>query len=173
MNKKRLEQNLAAWRGARRIAEHSSASAQYNCYTEERAELMDAIGDCVVTLLNTQALSSNFWQIASCELQIMRIRMSAWVAGVDFNECLRMAWGEIENRIGLTRSSGKFTKWRDLTHDERLIVAKSGQLSIAPDQIVRGAKLYCTPEEWAEVLIAATVTDAERHCTQDKWAESW
>lgn len=152
MNKKRLEQNLAAWRGARRIAEYSSASAQYNCYIEERAELMDAIGDCAVTLINTKALSYSRWQRLSCELNIAQLRLVALAAGVSFNQCLKAAWDEIEHRIGLTRSTGKFTKWKDLTHEERLIVARSGQLLLAPHQTVTDAERHCTPEEWAEIM---------------------
>lgn len=153
MNKKQLENNLAGWRDARRISEYSSASAQFNCYLEERSELMDAIGDCVVTLINTKALSNNFWQKASCELQMARLRLAAWAAGVNFGECLKMAWDEIEHRIGLTRSTGKFTKWRDLTHEERLIVARSGQLLLAPHRTVKDAELHCTPQEWAEIML--------------------
>ncbi len=157
MNKKQLEKKLAGWRDARRIAEYSSASAQFNCYLEERGELKDAIGDCVVTLINTKALSADKWQKLACDVQIMRLRLAAVMSGVDFNECLAMAWNEIEHRIGLTRSTGKFTKWKDLTHEERCTVARSGQMIGAPIAVIRDACTHCTEEEWVEILVLSQI----------------
>ena len=155
MNKRQLEQKLAGWRDARRIAEYSSASAQFNCYLEEREELMDAIGDCVVTLLNTKALSPDYYQKLACEVQILRLRLASIVAGVNFNQCLSMAWNEIQYRIGLVRSTGKFTKWKDLTHEERCTVAKAGQMNGAPIAVIQDACTHCTYEEWMEILVLA------------------
>lgn len=146
-----LTDKLQGWRSARKIDENSTAAAQINCYNEELHEFKDAIGDMVVCLLNAFAMGAGAHQINQ---ELSRVRAAASAMAVDFDECLQIAWGEIEHRVGLTRDTGKFTKWADLTHAERLIVAEEGQLISAPADTVRDCQKYCTQDQWAEVKAA-------------------
>lgn len=144
-----LAQKLSVWRKRRGIDENSNSEAQMRCYYEERLECMDAIGDMVVTLINARALGHRNDHVIDVLLE--QCNHCAEALRVDIGECISMAWREIEHRVGLVRSTGKFTKWKDLTHEERLKVAESGQLIEAPSEIVEGCKLLCTPSEWSEI----------------------
>lgn len=170
MNKltlEQLEQNLVKWRKERRIDELSTAKAQHNCYLEELDEFKDAIGDMVVCLLNEMSFheKSDAYESddsgAWCAHKICGIQVACGVAGVDFEECLAMAWNEIEHRVGLMRSTGKFTKWKDLTHPERVTVALSGQLIGKPREVIEDCRRHCTAPEWDEITAAElSVTEA-------------
>lgn len=153
-----LRENLVNWRSQRAIDKNSTADAQVNCYLEELNEFKDAIGDMVVCLINAKALCTDSDEDkelrAWCDLQISRIAIMAHKFGVNPEECYAMSWSEIKDRIGLTRSTGKWTKWKDLTHEERLIVASSGQFKDKPAFIFEDAKKHCAKEEWDEILIA-------------------
>lgn len=153
-----LRENLVTWRSQRAIDENSTADAQINCYLEEFNEFKDAIGDMVVCLINSQALCTDSNEDkelkAWCELQIRNIEIMACKFGVEVGECYSMVWDIIKNRVGLTRKTGKWTKWKDLTHEERLIVARSGQFKDKPAFVFEDAQKHCTKEEWDEILIA-------------------
>lgn len=158
LTEQKLRENLKVWREQRAIDKNSTADAQVNCYLEEFNEFKDAVGDMVVCLINSQALCSGSDEdrelAAWCDLQISKIVLMANRFGVDVDECYAMAWGEIKDRVGLTRKTGKWTKWKDLTHEERLIVASSGQFKDKPDFVFEDAQKHCTKEEWDEILIA-------------------
>lgn len=158
LTEQELRENLKVWREQRAIDKNSTADAQINCYLEEVEEFKDAIGDMVVCLINSQSLctdSAEDKEHASwCELQIVRIGVMATKFGVKIEDCYAMVWDEIKNRVGLTRKTGKWTKWKDLTHEERLIVASSGQFKDKPAFVFDDAQKHCTKEEWDEILIA-------------------
>lgn len=152
MHRKELEEKLKTWREQRGIDKHSTAEAQINGFYEERLEAMDAIGDMYVFLINAQALGADKGII---DAKIIDIEAAALCINATLEECADMAFREIEHRIGLVRKTGKFTKWKDLTHEERLIVAASGQLFDAPRDVREQAMRACTPAEWSEVLDAS------------------
>ena len=154
MNFEEIEEKLIGWRKARAIDENSTPLAQMVCYNEEREELKDALGDMVVTLINARAMGFNGHTV-KCLLD--EIEAGADQMGVDLEECIQMAWDEIKDRVGLVRSTGKFTKWRDLNHQERLEVAKSGQLMNSA-QVALQCKASCTESEWAEIEAIEDVT---------------
>lgn len=147
MDIQELEQRLIDWRADRSIDTNSTGDAQMRCYEEERNELKDAMGDMIVTLINSQALGFNKPVISFLMEQVYK---GAEVMSIDINECMDMAWAEIENRIGLVRETGKFTKWKDLTHAERLSIAT--QLNGAPDNIRNDAQECCSEKEWLEII---------------------
>jgi hypothetical protein len=149
-----LAKKLRPWREKRAIDTNSTKEAQIACWSEERIELMDAIGDCAVCIINAASLGFDI-EKASQELDILK--RVAIAAEVDFGDCLQMAWDEIEHRVGLTLNSGKFTKWANLTHADRLIVAQSGQLLDAPRHIVEQCEAQCTAQEWEEIRAAERV----------------
>jgi|GEM_PF-4014413 len=145
-----LENNLKTWRKQRQIDEKSTAEAQYNWYLKEREELKDAIGDMAVCLLNARALTDSQESIIRYNNDLINLKAICYKAGIDIEECLSMAWYEIEHRVGLTREDG-FHKWKDLTHAERLQVAESGQLNDVPNKILYECYKPCTYEEMAEI----------------------
>lgn len=148
MTLEELEEKLQGWRKARSLEENSTAEAQMNCYAEELDEFKDAIGDMIVCLVNARAMG---YHSNTINLLLDRIKSAAISAGVDIDECIDMAWNAIEHRVGLTRDTGKFTKWKDLEHAERLKVAESGQLINAPKHIVDECKSLCLAWEWLEI----------------------
>lgn len=94
-----LELEVLRWAEARRIIPNSTAMAQAIKTHEElgellsalhrndRAEIIDAYGDILVTLL-----------------------IGADLAGVSLTECLEHAYGQIKDRRGTLREDGVFVK---------------------------------------------------------------
>ena len=119
-----LRENLKTWRKSRNLEENSTSQAQFNCYLEETEELKDAIGDSVVTLINFSAMGGS---TGFSERAINLLIQAASILDINFEECLGMAWNEIKGRVGLTLENGKFTKWANLNHVQRLQVIESGQ----------------------------------------------
>lgn len=151
-----LIENLIGWREERGINKHSSAEAQHNCYLEELEEFKDAIGDMAVCLINEQSFYSkdNYFKMLNYVNDLKNLVGSCESLSIDFEECLAIAWHEIKDRVGLMRDTGKFTKWKDLNHDERLQVAASGQLYKKPDSVMTECQKHCDTRQWNEVLSA-------------------
>lgn len=150
-----LGENLIQWREDRGINKYSNAEAQHNCYLEELEEFKDAIGDMAVCLLNKGSFYPNSLNSAlNIKESIDCLINTCKPLGVDFEECLAMAWSEIKDRVGLMRDTGKFTKWKDLNHDERLQVAASGQLYKKPDSVMTECQKHCDTQQWNDVLAA-------------------
>jgi hypothetical protein len=143
-----LTKNLRVWRAQRSIDTKSSMGAQLICLAEERLELMDAIGDCAVCVINAEALGFDTNKAAG---ELDRLERTAAAADVDFNACLRMAWNQIKGRVGLINDIGKFTKWDNLTHVQRLTVAASGQLDNMPSDDLANHRRHCTYAEWMQI----------------------
>ena len=146
-----LTKNLRVWRTQRSVDTKSSVQAQLNCLTEEHLELMDAIGDCAVCVINSEALG---FDTSKAALELERLERTADAAGVDFGDCLQMSWDEIKDRIGMVLDNGKFTKWANLSHSQRLEVAASGQMLGKPQHVLDACEELCSESEWAEILIA-------------------
>jgi hypothetical protein len=145
-----LATNLKLWRAQRAIDTKSSMQAQLNCLAEENLELMDAIGDCAVCVINAEALGFDTNKAAG---ELERLKWTADVAGVEFNDCLQMAWDEIKDRVGIVLDNGKFTKWANLTHVQRLEVAASGQMLGKPLHVLHACEECCTAGEWSEIFL--------------------
>jgi hypothetical protein len=145
-----LTKNLRVWRAQRAIDTKSTMQAQLNCLAEEHLELMDAIGDCCVCVINAEALGFDTNKAA---LELERLERTAASAGVDFNDCLQMAWEEIKDRIGIVLDNGKFTKWSNLTHQQRLEVAASGQMLNVPQHVLDACEECCTESEWSKIFV--------------------
>jgi hypothetical protein len=146
-----LTKNLRVWRAQRAIDTKSSMNAQLYCLAEERLELMDAIGDCAVCVINAEALGFDTNKAAG---ELDRLERTAIAAGVSFNDCLRMAWDQIKGRVGIVLDNGKFTKWSNLNHSQRLEVAASGQMLNKPQHVIDACKECCSEGEWAEIFLA-------------------
>lgn len=153
MTENELRAKLVGWRKERRIDEMSTAEAQHNCYLEELEEFKDAIGDMIVCLINEQSMH-DFIDHEWVENKISQIHQMCLDYNIDFEECLAMAWDEIKDRVCLMRSTGKATKWKDLTHSERLQVAMSGQLMDKPQHVIDSCNEVCSVEEWSEITAA-------------------
>ena len=151
LTENQLRENLVTWRSQRAIDKNSNAGAQLNCFEEERREAMDALGDMVVCIINAEALG---YSKHDSRAIIDEVETASVQLDIDIEECYAMVWDEIKNRVGLTRKTGKWTKWKDLTHEERLIVASSGQFKDKPAFVFEDAQKHCTKEEWDEILIA-------------------
>ncbi len=146
-----LENNLKTWRKQRQIDEKSTAEAQYNWYLKEREELKDAIGDMAVCLINAKALADKSFKLrVEYYNRIEELKHICNASDISLDECLAMAWSEIEHRVGLTREDG-FHKWKDLTHAERLQVAESGQLNNMPSEKLKECLDLCSKEEIEEI----------------------
>lgn len=143
-----LTKNLRQWRAQRSIDTKSSAQAQLNCLAEEHLELMDAIGDCAVCIINAESLGFDTNKAAA---ELERLERTAAAAGVEFNDCLQMAWDQIKNRVGIVNDAGKFTKWSNLTHVQRLMVAASGQLDNMLPHDLADHREYCSYAEWIQI----------------------
>jgi hypothetical protein len=82
-----LEMAVIRWSEERRIIPNSTPEAQLIKLQEEVNELLDAIGDCTVVLLNICALMD-----------------------VNFTDCLEAAYLEIKDRKGTLGKDGIFYK---------------------------------------------------------------
>lgn len=150
-----LEKNLINWREERGINKYSSAEAQHKCYLEEIEEFKDAIGDMAVCLINESSFfADSLNDLLDIQKSIDCLFESCEPIGIDFEECLAMAWHEIKDRVGMMRDTGKFTKWKDLNHDERLQVAASGQLYKKSDSVMTECQKHCDTQQWNDVLSA-------------------
>ena len=148
MNVFELTKQLRVWRAQRAIDTKSSMQAQLNCLAEEHLELMDAIGDCAVCIINAEALGFHTNKAAA---ELERLERTAAAAGVEFNDCLQMAWDQIKHRVGMINDTGKFTKWANLTHAQRLVVAASGQLDNMLPHDLADHREHCSYAEWIQI----------------------
>lgn len=146
---KQLEKNVKGWSQKRGILDQSTREKQMVKFEEERREMMDAIGDQAVCLINAYALGMK--QDDYIEY-IEGLMDASWKAGVNFDECLQMAWDEIKKRAGLM-VDGLYVKWSNLTHPQRVEAAKTGQL-LEPDVDVAFCRSCCTDYEWSEIRAA-------------------
>lgn len=153
MNKitlEQLEKNVEGWSRKRGILDQSTCEKQLEKYREEQLEMMDAIGDQVACLINAMLLKGisrpKFYG------SIDRMMAICDTAGVNFDECLAMAWDEIKKRAGLM-VDGLYVKWANLTHEQRVEAAKKGQL-LEPDVDIEFCKSCCTGYEWSEIRAA-------------------
>ena len=144
-----LKANVKQWAIDRDLYENSSFEAQHSKYNEEKLELMDAIGDESVCAINEINLARNEAQLILAHKHLEIACNTAMAAGVDFEECLQMAWDSIKHRVGLM-IGGKFVKWDNLHHDERVQVAESGQLNGEGVDIESLLKM-CSDEEADEI----------------------
>ena len=146
-----LEKNVEGWSRARGILDQSTYEKQMLKFEEERLEMMDAIGDQAVCLVNAMLLfcegnSSAYW------LAIGKLEEACDATGVSFEDCMQMAWDEIKKRAGLM-VDGLYVKWANLTHPQRVEAAKTGQL-LEPDVDVAFCRSCCTDYEWSEIRAA-------------------
>lgn len=94
-----LEMQVIQWGEARGIVQNSTPMAQYKktreevgelhdaIYTNDRAAMMDAYGDILVTLI-----------------------MGCATADIDLVSCLELAYNEIKDRKGYLNADGVFVK---------------------------------------------------------------
>jgi hypothetical protein len=144
-----LEKNVEGWSRARGILDQSTYEKQMLKFDEERLEMMDAIGDQAVCLINARLIggdSPEFYQA------VERLESACITTDVCFEDCLSMAWDEIKKRAGLM-VDGLYVKWSNLTHPQRVEAAKKGQL-LEPDVDVAFCKSCCTDYEWSEIRAA-------------------
>jgi len=170
------------WGDSRKIYTESTWQKQLEKYGAERAELlyaetdkdrMDAYGDQLVCLMHcrnmyTGAIDhslpikplSGIEQLLSArnfDMAIKWVLSEAREAGYSPEKCMHLAW-EGENKDGIKYRVGLmvkkiFTKWDDLTHDQRIEVAKSGQLM--PRWVDKErCKSFCSDYDWFEITAA-------------------
>ena len=114
MNLEALESNVHQWSSARGILEQSSYEKQMVKYEEEKREMMDAIGDQVVCLINANFLAAGMdYERTVIKHKIATLRGISEFIGVQFDECLGMAWDAIKDRKGLM-IDGLFVKYENL-----------------------------------------------------------
>lgn len=109
MNLEALESNVHQWSSARGILEQSSFEKQMVKYEEEKREMMDAIGDQVVCLINANFLSREI-DVAG---NVFDLKRACALLQIDFDECLGMAWDAIKDRKGMM-IDGLFVKYENL-----------------------------------------------------------
>lgn len=114
MNLEALESNVHQWSSARGILEQSSYEKQMVKYEEEKREMMDAIGDQVVCLINANFLAGDEQrQVSKFRSKIADLKKVCEFLRIDFDECLGMAWDAIKDRKGLM-IDGLFVKYENL-----------------------------------------------------------
>lgn len=113
MNLEALESNVHQWSSVRGILEQSSFEKQMVKYEEERREMMDAIGDQVVCLINASFLDVKAENRELLLFKISDLKHACRILRIDFDECLGMAWDAIKNRKGLM-IDGLFVKYENL-----------------------------------------------------------
>lgn len=113
MNLEALESNVHQWSSARGILEQSSFEKQMAKYEEEKREMMDAIGDQIVCLLNANFLTESKANQISIKAKACRLKDVCEFLRIDFDECLGMAWDAIKDRKGLM-IDGLFVKYENL-----------------------------------------------------------
>lgn len=173
-----LSQNVKPWSEQRLILEQSTCARQIEKFYSERAEMIttddlkDSYGDQMVCLINAYLLEDDgtlFKNIhfideeampilGGVEFDLMQTNIANAILTLDheishsFNpqECYALAWNEIKKRAGLM-VKGKFVKWDNLTHSQRVEVAKLGQLS-HKDIDLKHCKSFCTESEWLEIM---------------------
>lgn len=172
MNREQLAENVYEWSKHWGILEHSNYHKQIGYFFSERSELFttrdieDSFGDQMVCLINasylipddviTCKLSSIYSSLIENNLAIGSIQgaMDILESEIDGNglspsDCYKKAWGAISKRAGLM-VKGVFVKWDNLTHPQRLEVARSGGLDYEPVDLAH-CKSLCTGHEWAEI----------------------
>lgn len=146
---KQAEKKVEQWSGNRGILDQSTCEKQMAKFKEERLEMMDAIGDQAVCLINAKLLGLGFQQYQEGIGSLIEACNST---GVVFDECLSMAIDVIKKRAGLM-VDGLYVKWSNLTHPQRVEAAKTGQL-LEPDVDVAFCRSCCTNYEWSEIRAA-------------------
>jgi len=144
-----LAKNVEGWSRKRGILDQSTYEKQMLKFDEERLEMMDAIGDQAVCLINARL-------IGGCDREyykeIEKLEDACCATGVSMEDCMQMAWDEIKKRAGLM-VDGLYVKWANLTHPQRVEAAKTGQL-LEPDVDVAFCRSCCTDYEWSEIRAA-------------------
>lgn len=149
-------------------------------YAESNLERMDAYGDQLVCLIHCDVMCKDFgaeWAslnpfMTSTLERLLHLRefdaaMNHVFVEIDDNrldseECMWLAWeGQnkdgIKYRVGLM-ISGKFVKWDNLSHEDRVLVAQSGQLSTDYANLDHCESL-CTPWEWLDIKSIIAIGD--------------
>jgi hypothetical protein len=145
----KAEERVEQWSGNRGILDQSTCEKQMLKFKEERLEMMDAIGDQAVCLINAKLLGLS---LAEYDEGIGSLIEACNSTGVEFDECLSMAIDVIKKRAGLM-VDGLYVKWANLTHPQRVEAAKKGQL-LEPDVDVSFCRSCCTDYEWSEIRAA-------------------
>ena len=145
----KAEERVEQWSGNRGILDQSTCEKQMLKFKEERLEMMDAIGDQAVCLINARLLGLS---LAEYDEGIGSLVEACKSTGVEFDECLSMAIDEIKKRAGLM-VDGLYVKWANLTHPQRVEAAKTGQL-LEPDVDVAFCRSCCNGYEWRQIRAA-------------------
>ena len=173
-----LSQNVKTWSEQRLILEQSTCAKQIEKFYSERAEMIttsdlkDSYGDQMVCLINAYLLEddgtlfknihfiddSAMEMLGSVEFDLMRLHLNCAILTLgheisktfDPEECYAIAWNEIKKRAGLM-VKGKFVKWDNLAHEQRVEVAKLGQLS-HKDIDLKHCKSFCDEKQWLEIM---------------------
>ena len=144
-----LEKNVEVWSRKRGILDQSTYGKQREKFDEERLEMMDAIGDQAVCLINARLIGGDDREYCH---EIGKLEDACDNTGVCMEDCMQMAWDEIKRRAGLM-VDGLYVKWSNLTHPQRVEAAKKGQL-LELDVDVAFCRSCCTDYEWSEIRAA-------------------
>ena len=180
MNIEELTEKVKRWSEERGILEHSTYEKQIEKFFSERSELFttddaeDSYGDQMVCLINasflfrqdvikTDFIDYDFASKIELKLSIGQIRGAIETLHNEIERCtlspevcFKKAWDSIKHRVGLM-IGGKFVKWDNLTHEQCLEVAESGQL-MKPDVDLDHCKSFCTEEQWWHIREAERLT---------------
>jgi hypothetical protein len=178
MNIEELIEKVKQWSEERGILEHSTYEKQIEKLFSERAEIFttddleDSYGDQMVCLINAGLLHDgrkifgvepkSFMSLMERELCVgpfeamHGLELQILDAGLEPEVCFEKAWDAIKHRVGLM-IGGKFVKWDNLTHEQCIEVAESGQL-MKPDVDLDHCKSFCTEEQWWQIREAERLT---------------
>ena len=173
MNRERLAANVYEWSKHWGILEHSNYYKQIEYFFSERSELFttndveDSFGDQMVCLINASYLipddvitckNLNYDWCSSVESALAHgnvegamgnLEIEIKVNGLEPWDCYQKAWDAIKGRA-LLMINGKLVKWDNLTHPQRLEVARTGGLDYEPVDLAH-CKSLCTRHEWSEI----------------------
>lgn len=140
-----FKQKVENWAEVRGIYEQSTENKQILKFAEELGEYliaetekekMDAIGDMAVCIVNANKfndlpiniIGSRYGsgigdlcvlvRLRNYSAAIEQLMGVAYIASVEFEDCLEMAWNEIKDRKGMM-IKGLFVKWDNLTQDQQ------------------------------------------------------